>query len=267
MVRLAHLAFGIVFLAPARARATPKPLPFTYGADTNPKGQGEVEQYVDLVPVIAINGNGAPQHYLATQMQTEVEYGLSKSVELGLYVTLAPQTAGFLETPSLTEGNGAKQRIRWRLADQGDWPIDVALYGELTENESEIEIEAKLILERRFGPVRLLANAWFEHEFYFTGRREWVLNPTAGFTVQATPTVSPGFEWWMRQEIRADATDPPSFNAGPHHYVGPTLRVSLGNFFWTSGLYLRVSDFGRALTPGVDSYGPVWFRSLVGFSF
>jgi hypothetical protein len=266
VTRRAFAALAVLALA-RPAGATPKPLPFTYGADTNPKGKGEVEQYVDLVPLVALDGNAAPRRYLATELLTEVEYGVSDRVELGLYVTLAPGAPGYVATPRLIEGNGSKQRVRWRLADPGDWPVDVALYGELSETNDEIEIEAKLILERAFGPVRLLANAWFEHEFYFSGRREWVFDPTAGFTVQVTPNVFPGFEYWMRAEVRADATDPPSFNAGPHHYVGPTLRLSFGNFFWTTGLYVRLSDFGRALEPGVDSYGPVWFRSLVGFSF
>ncbi len=255
------------------AHATPKPLPFSYGADTNPKGQGEVEQYVDLVPVFAINNaTGAVVRYLTSQLQTEVEYGLTNRVELGLYVTLSPQAAGF-DVPPTVEHNGSKQRLRWRLADQGDWPIDVALYGEVAENDQEIELEAKVILERRFGNLRLLANAWVEYELYFNGAREWVFNPTAGFTYQITPNVFPGLEYWMRAEVATDGHD---FNAGPHHYIGPTLRLSFGNFFWTTGLYARVSDVGRVVTyeghpfplmPGQDAFGPIWFRSLVGFGF
>ncbi len=267
MVVRGPLVGACIITLASTAGATPKPLPFTYGTDTNPKGQGEVEQYVDLVPVMALNANGLPERYLATQLQTEVEYGLSNRVELGLYVTLSPEASGYFAIPSLTEGNGAKQRVRWRLADQGDWPIDVALYGEVSEANTEVELEWKVILERRFGPVRLLANAWFEYEFYYTGRREWVFNPTAGFTVQATPNVFPGFEYWMRAEVRSDAPESGDFNGGPHHYIGPTLRLSFGNFFWTSGIYMRVSNFGRVLDAGVDSYGPIWFRTLVGFGF
>ncbi len=247
---------------PTLAWATPKPLPFTYGVDTNPKGQGEVEQYVDLVPVVGVNINNGNQKTLAIELLTEVEYGITNNVELGLYVTLAPSTPG-LEVPSLIENNGSKQRIRWRLADQGAWPIDVALYGEIVESTVELELEAKVILEKRFGKLRLLANAWAEHEFYFNGTSEWVLNPTAGFTFQVTPNVAPGVEYWMRAEF-GGAT---SFNAGPHHYLGPTMRIVLGNFFWTTGFYMRVSNIGYQLTPGVDAYGPVWFRSIVGYGF
>jgi len=253
----------------ATAHATPKPLPFTYGADTNPKGQGEVEQYVDLVPDYAINSNGARVPYLSTQLQTEVEYGVTNRVELGLYVTFVPQAAGFV-LPQTVENNGAKQRVRWRLADQGDWPIDVALYGEVTESQQEIELEWKVILERRIGNLRLLANAWFEYELYFNGVREWVFNPTVGLTYQVTPNFSPGIEYWMRAEVIGDSAGIDfghDFNAGPHHYIGPTMRFTAGNFFWTTGLYMRASNVGYTLVAGQDTYGPIWFRSLVGFSF
>ncbi len=260
------LAFT-VFLFASVANATPKPLPFSYGVDTNPKGQGEVEQYVDLVPLWGISTTGAPVRFLASQLQTEVEYGLTNRVELGLYATVIPQPSccatGY--APTLTEGNGSKQRVRWRLADQGDWPIDVALYGEVTENDQELELEAKVILERRFGHLRVIANAWVEYELYFNGQREFVLNPTAGMTYQVSPNVFPGIEYWMRAELGPNFGH--SFNAGPHHYIGPTMRLVFGNFFWTTGLYMRASNIGYELVAGVDAYGPIWFKSLVGFSF
>ena len=248
---------------PALAHATPKPLPFTYGVDTNSKGTGEVEQYVDLVPVYALGSTGTRQRFLASEFMTEVEYGLTNNVELGIYLTLAPVMAGYSAIPSLIEANGSKQRIRWRLADQGDWPIDIALYFEASENSVEVEAEWKVILERRFGKLRLLANAWFEKEFYYDGHDDWVFNPTVGVSYQATPSVCPGLEYWMRAEVGDDH----DFNAGPNHYLGPTLRIVAGRFFWTTGLYMRLNDVGRQLQAGVDSFGPVWFRSIVGFGF
>ncbi len=249
-----------LFFMTSAALATPKPLPFTYGADTNPKGQGEVEQYVDLVPVFAKDANGAAQQYVATQFQTEIEYGLSNKVELGLYAAVSPSVPGF-DGPALTEGTGSKQRIRWRLADQGDWPIDVALYLEVVEFSTEIELEWKLILERRFGKLRLLANAWFEEEFYFNGVNEFVANPTLGATYEVTPSFSPGIEGWMRFDTGGD------WNGGPHGYLGPTMRVTLGSFFWTSGVYVRLDDVHHKMVAGEDAFGPLWFRTIVGFGF
>ena len=106
-----------------------------------------------------IDANGAPAWILASQFQTEIEYGLTDRLELGLYLTLAPMDPSVMFAPSMPEGTGVKQRLRYRFADAGRWPVDVAVYGEVTENQREIELEGKVILQRRLGPFRIAANA------------------------------------------------------------------------------------------------------------
>ncbi|HEX7603591.1 MAG TPA: hypothetical protein VF316_18360, partial [Polyangiaceae bacterium] len=106
---------------------------------------------------------------------------------------------------------------------------------------------------------------WVEHEFYFQGKREWVFNPTLGFQYQATPSIFPGVEAWMRAELEPGAVGERDFNAGPHLYVGPTLMASLGTFFVTTGYYLRATSFGRTTGLG-DALGASWFRLIVGFN-
>ena len=262
----APLGLAIV-LSGGAAMANPKVLPFTYGTQTNPKGQGEVETYTDLIPLKARDANtGETVRYLAPQFQMEFEWGITDRVELGIYATFAPRLGDtFSSYPVTTVGNGSKQRLRWRLADEGDWPIDVALYGEVTENEREIELEGKVILQKRFGKLLVLSNLWVEHEFYFTGKREWVFHPTLGLQYQATPSIFPGIEAWMRAELEPGSTEERDFDAGPHVYVGPTLMVSLGTFFVTTGYYLRTTQFGRTLALG-DAMGASWYRLIVGFN-
>src|SRR5579862_653462 len=143
------------------AVATPRPLPFTYNYETLGEGELEIEQYVDMVPVKVQSAAGNPIWTPTSQFQTEFEYGITNHLELGLYLTLAP-TPNPNELPSapppLTEGTGSKQRLRWRLFDEGTLPVDLDLYGELTENETEFELEGKIILQRRFGNLRIAAN-------------------------------------------------------------------------------------------------------------
>src|ERR1700720_3501744 len=113
---------------PRDARATPRPLPFTYNYETLGEGELEAEQYVDMVPVKVLNARGAPVWVPSSQFQTEFEYGVTNHLELGLYVTLAPtpNTNEFPHAPpSLTEGNGAKERLRLRLFDEGVLPVDI----------------------------------------------------------------------------------------------------------------------------------------------
>jgi len=246
----------------AAAQITPRPLPFTYGYSTNGEGASELEQYVDLTPVKVANAAGETQWLLASQFQTEFEYGITNRLELGLYVTFAPQPSG-LTGVELTEGTGSKQRLRYRIADEGDLPIDIALYGELVENDHEIEVEGKIILQKRFGRLLVASNLWAEFERYFTHEKAVVFNPTLGATYQISPVVNPGIEGWMRAELSNPVEHPVPFGHGPHVMVGPALMLNFGSFWWSTGVYLRVTDYGRSPDPG-DAPGAVWGRMIIG---
>ena len=248
------------------ASANPRPLPFSYQHEQIAKGAAELEQYVDLTPARAQDASsGEPRWYGLSQFASEFEYGLNDRLELGLYVTYAPAAAsGFTNIPSPPDGNGMKQRLRFKLAETGEWPIDVSLYGETVENEREFELEAKVILQRRFGMARLIANASAEQEFYYDGKHDLVLNPSAGLTFELSPTIQPGIEWWMRSEYPLD--DPPDarpFQLGPHHYLGPTVLLQFGALWWTTGVYFRLSDTSYEMKIG-DGFGGIWARSVLG---
>jgi hypothetical protein len=268
-----HLERSLVFAAAVAAtvglasgaRANPRPLPFTYQVETLSKGSAEMEQYIDFVPLRALPGSGGmnPTWYLGTQFTTEFEIGLTDRLELGLYLTYVPRPGDdFTSVAQLPSGNGAKQRLRYRLADPGEWPIDVGLYGEVAENEREIEFEVKIILQRRFGRVRLISNLWAEQEFYFDGRREFILNPTLGVTAELSPRYHLGAESWMRVE---DFGESGEFNAGPHVFAGPTFLANFGRLWWSTGAYLRATGLSSASAIG-DEFGRLWVRTMVGIS-
>jgi hypothetical protein len=260
--------FVALTLLAATASANPRPLPFTYTYETLAQGDTEVEQYFDFVPLRGVDPTtGSHRWYGATQFQTEVEYGLTNRLELALYAVLAPSPGDSLtQTASLTETTGVKQRLRYRIAEQGQLPVDIGLYAELVENTRELEIEGKLVLVKRFGDLRIATNLWFETEFYFKGERELVLNPTLGITYQVTPSFHVGLDSWVRAEIPLNEEkeeEEESFNGKPHVYAGPGILFNLGRVWWANALYTRFDDFGRAMKPG-DSFGNVWFRSILG---
>lgn len=270
MARLRLVALAAVLVASTSAtgaRANPRALPFTYPYETLAEGEAEIEQYADVSPLTALSAtSGARVWYAPPQLQTEFEYGISNRLELGLYVTFVPSHADTLtSTAALTEGDGVKQRLRLRLAEQGELPVDIALYGEVVENDRELELEAKLILARRLDRLRLMVNLTAEREYYFVNRRDWVLNPSAGLTYQVTPTFNPGLEYWMRAEFTDP--DPPvrPFNLEPHHYVGPTVLLDFGQLWWSTGVYLRLDDVARSMQPG-DAFGNVYARTIIGVS-
>jgi hypothetical protein len=160
-----------------------------------------------------------------------------------------------------------KQRLRYKLDDTGAWPVDVSVYGELSESEKELEVEGKIILQRRFGIARIMANITAEQEFYYDGNKDFVFNPSAGVTFEATPSIQPGLEWWMYGEFPED--HPPAnrpFELGPHQYLGPALLIQMGSLWWTNGVYLRLSNWDHSLVQG-ESFGKLWIRSVIGYGF
>lgn len=260
-------AIALSVCAAATAHASPRPLPFTYQHEQLPEGESELEQFADFTPIRArALASGAPLWYGLTQFQFEYEHGITNRLELGLYLTYVPSAAsGFSETPRSSEGTGLKQRLRYQLAETGAWPVDVALYAELVENEREIETEAKVILQRRFGLLRAVANVVGEREYYYDGKHDLVFAPSAGLTYEATPSFQPGIEWWMRAEYpEEDAPSPRPFALGPHHYVGPVVLLQFGRLWWTTGVYLRVSDMSHTLRIG-EGFGNIWARTMLGF--
>jgi hypothetical protein len=262
---LAASAFvAAALLAPA-ARATPRPLPFTYTTETLGKGELEIEQFADLTPLRArAASSGEDVWYAATQFQTELEYGITDRLELGLYFVVVPTPAELTSTGEMTEGTGVKQRLRYVFAPPGEWPIDVGVYGELVENDQEFEVEAKVLLQRRFGKLRIATNLWAEYEIYYQPEKSLVLNPTLGATYEITPSVHLGAEGWMRVEFPSPAPHPRPYELGPAGYVGPAVLLNFGKLWWSTGLYARVSDVDHRMDAG-EPFGPLWARTIVGF--
>src|SRR5262245_52577404 len=153
---LSGLGVAAALALPRAALANPRPLPFTYPYQTLGEDELEIEQYADLTTVKAMQvATGEPAWLNIYRLQTEFEYGITDRLELGLYVQLVPSPSdAWNSAPSMPGGNGIKQRLRLRLAEEDEWPVDVALYGEVSELENELELEGKVILQKRLGRAR-----------------------------------------------------------------------------------------------------------------
>jgi hypothetical protein len=249
------------------AAANPRPLPYSYTYPTLPEGKLEVEQHVDMVPVLVPreleDGTQEAVFGVRSLLQTELEVGVTDRLELGWYFVFQQAATG--ATPFL-RFRGVKQRVRYRLAEEGEWPVDVGLYLELAEYHDEFELEEKVLLSRRFGRLTVVANLWVEQEWYFQTRElKLLFNPTLGATYEVSPRVSVGLEYWSRGRFGAGALslsedDPVT----PRHYAGPTLMVQSGELWLSLGVYGRLD--GLLSAPALnDGFGKLWVRAVLGF--
>jgi hypothetical protein len=263
------------------AFANPHPLPYSYPYQTLPQGKVEVEQIADIVPMRVsrekTDGTREAVTALRYQLQTELELGISDRLELGLY--FAFRQGATADTPAL-RFEGMKQRLRYRFAEEGDWPVDVGLYFEVAEFYNEVELEEKLLLSRRFGYLTAVANLWVEQEYYFQ-EQEWKLiyNPTAGAVYEFSPNFMLGLEYWARGRFD-EADDDAGAAAGvspaaegettsassARHYLGPTFLLQSGEAWWSSGVYARLDHFSEDAAAD-DPYGKMWIRTMVGLGF
>lgn len=251
------------------ASANPHPLPFSYPYQTLPTGKVEVEEIADLVPMRVArekeDGTRDAVTALRSRLQTEVELGITDRLELGLYMSF--RQGATADTPAL-RFEGLKQRLRYRIAEEGDLPVDLGLYFEVAEFYNEVELEQKLLLSRRFGYLTVVANLWVEQEYYFQDD-DWKLiyNPTAGVVYELSPSFMLGLEYWARGRFDdasgAASEDNPS---GTRHYAGPTFLLQSGEAWWSTGVYARLDRFGESAV-AEDPYGKVWIRTILGLGF
>ena len=264
-------ALALATVAPV-AFATPRPLPFTYPNETLPEGALEAELYTDVNPQrVAASADSPAAGNIwepAYTLQSELEYGLTRRIELGFYQVFKgePQAGGGQSFGF----DGLKWRMRTRLAEPGEWPVDVGFYFELETMHDELAFEAKLNLQRRFGRLRLMTNLWVAEEVsrpFDTGaqgrKAAFVVNPTGGVVYEVSPGFQPGIEYWGRGQLAASGdTEQDRNNSRVHHFAGPTAHLNFGKLRWTSGVYFNLGNMDTP-QPG-DKYGPLYFRTVFG---
>jgi hypothetical protein len=270
-ISLAAVSFAAATLPAARAGATPRTLPFSYPYETLPEGSVEVEHFIDSTWV-RIPRTAAPTETRTTfapnfEHNTEFEYGVTDHLEIAAYLRWTQDAS---PEPAL-RFEGTKYRARYRVAEEGELPVDVAFYLELGIFHDEYELEEKVILSKRFGNLRLMANLWVEQEWERGENgfdRHFIINPTIGATYQLSPNFHLGAEYWARGSLSTNAAagTVDEFNQQVHHFVGPALSLTFGKFWWSVGAYARVDHLSRSSEIG-DAYGKLWVRTGLGVEF
>lgn len=224
------------------ARADRRDFVRAYQYATQPAGNLEFELWND---VLAPRAGGFKDAVL--QHRLELEYGLTDHWDLALYHVFTQDPAGGFRFDSW------RSETRYRLAERGEWPLDVMLYFEL-ERPAAFALpwvtEQKLILARDLGPLQLVTNLVAEEKFLQAGDGHlWEID--LGARYELSPSFDLAGEAWTIHETVAGITTTSWF-------AGPSLSVA------TSKIWVQLGA-GFGLNPG-QSGSSAEVRSVLGFN-
>ena len=232
-LRLASVAsltgLAALVVAPAVASADRRAFTHTYEYMTMPEGQTELEIYTEQG-----RSTWDDDALQTAKIQLEIEHGITERWDVSLYHVFeqasgGPATARVDEPLRLTE---IKLRSRYRFAERGELPVDVALYGEVVKafGASVYELEFKPIVARDVGLVTIAAQPVIALELGGDVEEpELEVGWAAGVTYEVAPELKVGAETWgaFKEEFEEQEA-----------YVGPALSWAPAQSFWV------------ALTPG-----------------
>jgi hypothetical protein len=234
------------------ARADRRIFTYSYPYMTLPKGSFEMEHYLDL----GLNNwdNPATSEIErdwtkpSWQHQVELEYGITDRLDFGFYNVFKQDPFGNLRF------DGVKLRSRYRFADPGVHPVDTSAYAEVSYFGDEVEIEQRLILSKILGKVEVVFNGTIE-EGYEVNAKEWefLLTPSVGIGYHLSNAVAFGVEYIGRIKVEEEEVE---YFA---NYVGPSLSVAGGPFYWTTGAQWQLGK--RSDIPSIQ------VRSVFGLIF
>lgn len=194
---------------------------WTYEYSTISKGSTEIEFYSTAVAKNTATGKASEW----TQ-QVELEYGITDHLDVSMYQV-------FKQPPhsSSLSYDGYKVRLRYRLLERDELPLDILLYAEhVVKTEGENEFEGKLVLAKDIGKFNIAYNQVFE-QGYSSGRAEH--GYAAGMSCEVLPSLRIGLE------SKGNYTDD-KYSVGPTlAWAGGRIEANLGVVY---GLNKKTED-------------------------
>lgn len=194
---------------------------------TTKQGEFEVAFYNDMnLPEMDNDDTYNSKH------QIEVEYGITDHLQAAFYEVYTWDRA---EDWSRDE---FKIEAKYRFAEPGQLPLDIALYGEYANPNGSREthsddVETKLILSKDIGVWNFTANLIAERAI--NENADWDLEYTAGVNYAVTPRTRLGLE--LQQQLgnsdsfHADSTQPAYIIPGIYTNILPNVRILVGPAF------------------------------------
>lgn len=185
------MLMGVVSLVSLEAEASERRFAYTYESSVLAPGQVEIEPWTTLRA-------GRREFYRRFDERLELEVGVVERLQTALYLNLTAKAfgpAGARESD--VEFGGVSSEWKLKLSDPVGHAVGSALYLEGTLSPLEAELEAKVILDKRFGDFVAALNLVGEFEWNLEGaqmEQETKLEVDLGLGYQLTRAWAVGLE-------------------------------------------------------------------------
>lgn len=249
--KLSAVVFYLLTLCLAfNATADERHFTYVYEASVLPQGTWEIEQWIT-------NQNGREHgDYSRWDLRTELEYGLTERLTTALYLNLRSTRSDTSEgSSSETEFKGVSSEWVYQLTNPALDPIGSALYGEVTTDGIDFELEGKILLSKNLDENLIAAlNAIYEAEWERENsvtEKEAKLEFTAGLSYKLDA------QWSIGLESRYSSAYPDGLDLSGQEYqtvsIGPNLHYGAPKWWATFTILPQVwgdgdgADGGRQL--------------------
>jgi hypothetical protein len=220
MIKKTILILLLAFIVSSSAYADRRNYVWTYQYMTMPAGATELEFY-QTTKLRQVD---------EWEFRFEVEQGLTDRWDISIYqIFTQPEGGDF-------SWNAVQLRTRYRLAEEGVYPLDPLIYLEYnrkTDLKSPNKMEAKLILAKSVSQFNLAINPVYE--LFFGPGVEHELGLDVGISWQFHPVFVAGLESTSRFEFEDGETETSS-------YLGPTVSFASGNWWYSAGVAFGITD-------------------------
>lgn len=240
---------GLLGIA-SHAHAGMRKFTHVYEVTTNPKGSVEYEQWVSWK-----TSKREDSKFDRLDFRHELELGLTDKLQLGIYLVDWRYQDGRSVSNDRVEYRDTAFELIYNLTNPVKDPLGLALYGEAKIGDQLAVLEAKILLQKDFGPWTVAYNAVVEAEWEGSHYEEdiGVFEQTFGVSYQIVPKFLIGGE--LVHEVEFEDWE----ETGDHVvYVGPNFSYRAEKWWVTVTPLFQATelegeaDFFTRLIFGID---------------
>lgn len=250
------LAFAAATLVPVVAQANERHFTYTYETAVLPPGARELEIWTTA-------RLGRRQGYFTRfDQRVELEVGVTDRLLTAFYLNFEAETVEVADQTFETalSFGGVSSEWKLKLMDPVADAVGLGLYFEATASTNELELEGKVLIDKRIGDLLIAFNAVVEQEWEFESADETesalFLEANLGVAYFVMPGLSLGLEIRDEQERFRRAT----------FAAGPVIAFSRPDWWAAFTFTPQLASFGSGGT-GLDLEEHERFDARLLFSF